>query len=205
MRYFKKTTALVLSITLLMAAGKILNTQTKEAAATVPTSIKAEAQATMVITTVTSKPTLEPEPEPTARIYDIPLMDELQEYTFTLCTENNVDYEMVLAMMERESSYREKTISKTNDYGLLQINKVNHKWLSKELGINDFLDAKQNILAGIYMLAELTKKYSDPSKVLMAYNCGEEGAKKLWSQGKTTSEYSREIMARAEKLREEGK
>lgn len=51
----------------------------------------------------------------------------------------------------------------------------------------------------------LTEKYEDPHQVLMAYNCGEAGAKKLWKQGKTTSEYSREIMIRAEELREEGK
>lgn len=112
---------------------------------------------------------------------------------------------MVLAVMDQESDYREKVISKTNDYGIMQINKVNHEWLKEELGIDDFLDAEQNILAGIRMLSELTEKYEDPHQVLMAYNCGEAGAKKLWKQGKTTSEYSREIMIRAEELREEGK
>jgi hypothetical protein len=39
----------------------------------------------------------------------------------------------------------------------------------------------------------------------MAYNTGEAGAKKLWEQGITTSEYSREIIARAEELRKEMK
>jgi hypothetical protein len=53
------------------------------------------------------------------------------------------------------------------------------------------------------MLAELTKKYSDPNKVLMAYICGEAGAKKLWSQGIATSEYSLDIIARAKELKEE--
>lgn len=205
MRYFKKTTALVLSITLLMAAGKVLDIQAKEAAATNLIPTRHEAQEAMAVTTVASKLAPEPKPEtqPAARIYDIPLADELQEYTFTLCTENGVDYEMVLAMMERESSFKEKEISKTNDYGLMQINKVNHRWLSDELGINDFLDAKQNILAGIHILTGLTQKYGDQNKVLMAYNCGENGAKKLWDKGITSSEYSRAIIARAEELKEE--
>jgi soluble lytic murein transglycosylase-like protein len=110
---------------------------------------------------------------------------------------------MVLALMDQESDYREKVISKTNDYGIMQINKVNHEWLKEELGIEDFLEAEQNILAGIRMLAGLAAKYEDPHLVLMAYNCGENGAKKLWKQGKTTSQYSRSIMARAEELRKE--
>ena len=137
------------------------------------------------------------------RIYNIPLADELQEYTFSLCKENDLDYEMVLAMMDQESDYKEKMISKTNDYGLMQINKVNHGWLKEKLGIEDFLDAEQNILAGIIMLSELAGKYDDPHQVLMAYNNGETGAKRLWDQGATTSEYSRSIMARAEELRKE--
>lgn len=139
------------------------------------------------------------------RIYNIPLADELQEYTFSLCKENNLDYEMVLAMMDQESDYKEKMISKTNDYGLMQINEVNHGWLKTELGIEDFLDAEQNILAGVRILSELTGKYEDPHQALMAYNNGEAGAKRLWGQGKTTSEYSRSIMARAEELRKEMK
>lgn len=137
------------------------------------------------------------------RIYNIPLTDELQEYTFGLCKENDLDYEMVLAMMDRESSYKEKMISNTNDYGLMQINKVNHGWLKERLAINDFLDAEQNILAGIYMLTDLTHRYDDPHQVLMAYNAGETGAKKLWEQGITTSEYSREVIARAKEFNKE--
>ena len=154
---------------------------------------------------ITPSPTPEPEedPEPQVRFYDIPLSRELQEYTFRLCEENGLDYEMVLALMDQESDYREKVISKTNDYGIMQINEINHEWLKEELGIDDFLEAKQNIRAGIRILAELTAKYEDPHLVLMAYNCGESGAKRLWKQGKTTSEYSRSIMARAEELRKE--
>ncbi len=136
-------------------------------------------------------------------IYNIPLADELQEYTFGLCKENNLDYEMVLAMMDQESDYKEKMISKTNDYGLMQINKVNHGWLKEKLGIEDFLDAEQNILAGIIMLSELAGKYDDPHQVLMAYNNGETGAKRLWEQGATTSEYSREVIARAKEFKKE--
>ncbi|NLE27069.1 MAG: lytic transglycosylase domain-containing protein [Clostridiaceae bacterium] len=191
MRHFKKTAALLLT-TAVLFTGKM----------TLDLNVSGNEAKTAIIH-VEQIHTEKREPEPTARIYSIPLADELQEYTFGLCKENDLDYEMVLAMMDRESDYREKMISKTNDYGLMQINEVNHGWLKTELGIEDFLDAEQNILAGVRMLSELTGKYEDPHQALMAYNSGEAGAKRLWGQGKTTSEYSRSIMARAEELRKE--
>ncbi len=215
MRHFKKTITLFLATAVLFTGKTLLDLNTLgnevEALNNQVEQIQAEQnrRPEVTITAMIIKPTPteapEPKPEPTARIYDIPLNEELQTYTFNLCEENDLDYETILAMMDQESDYREKVISKTNDYGIMQINKVNHEWLKEELGIDDFLDAEQNILAGIRMLSELTEKYEDPHQVLMAYNCGEAGAKKLWKQGKTTSEYSREIMIRAEELREEGK
>lgn len=216
MKYFRKTTTLIIA-TAIVFTGKItldLNARGQEtqttSSAVEPVHIQQlEPIPTIAAMTITPYPTPEPEPEPVedpepqVRIYDIPLSPELQEYTFRLCEENGLDYEMVLALMDQESDYREKVISKTNDYGIMQINEVNHEWLKEELGIDDFLEAKQNIRAGIRILAELTAKYEDPHLVLMAYNCGENGAKRLWKQGKTTSEYSRSIMARAEELRKE--
>lgn len=208
MRYFRKTTALAVSVALIVAAGKMMSVQVKE---TEPAQTTAQAApmraATITTIPVISRgvtaPTTTPSPEPTARIYDIPLEDRLQEYTFELCEENGLDYELVLAVMEKESHYNESEISKTDDYGLMQINEVNHEWLEDKLGISDFLDAEQNIRAGIYILAWLTGKYEDPNKVLMAYNNGESGAKKLWQEGITSSRYSRAVIARADELREE--
>lgn len=213
MKNFKKTTTLLLATAVLFtgktmldlnAMGNEVETLSNQVEH-LHTEQSREPRATIAVIQITTAPTKAPEPEPESevRIYNIPLDEELQEHTFYLCKENDLDYEMVLAMMDQESDYREKVISKTNDYGIMQINQVNHEWLEEELGIDDFLDAEQNILAGIRILAELTEKYEDPHRVLMAYNCGETGAKRLWKQGKTTSEYSRSIMARAEELREE--
>jgi len=213
MKHFRKTTTLIIA-TAIVFTGKItldLNAggqeQQNTTSAVEPIHIQQlePEQTISAMMVITPSPTPKPEedPEPQVSFYDIPLSRELQEYTFRLCEENGLDYEMVLALMDQESDYREKVISKTNDYGIMQINEINHEWLKEELGIDDFLEAEQNILAGIRILAELTEKYEDPHLVLMAYNCGETGAKRLWKQGKTTSEYSRSIMARAEELRKE--
>lgn len=212
MKYFRKTTTLIIATAIVFTCKIMLDlnaggqTQTTSSAVEPVHIQQLEPEPTIAaMMVITPSPTPEPEedPEPQVRFYDIPLSRELQEYTFRLCEENGLDYEMVLALMDQESDYREKAISKTNDYGIMQINEVNHEWLKEELGIDDFLEAKQNIRAGIRILAELTAKYEDPHLVLMAYNCGESGAKRLWKQGKTTSEYSRSIMARAEELRKE--
>lgn len=213
MKIFKKTTTMLLATAVLFTGKTMLDLNTlgsevetlSNQVEHLHTEQSREPRTTIAVIQITTAPTETPtpEPEPATKIYDIPLDEALQEYTFNLCEENNLDYELILAIMDQESDYREKVISKTNDYGIMQINKINHGWLEEELGIDDFLDAEQNILAGIRILTELTEKYEDPHQVLMAYNCGENGAKRLWNQGKTTSEYSRSIMARAEELREE--
>ena len=111
---------------------------------------------------------------------------------------------MVLALMDRESDYTASAISKTNDYGIMQINRINHEWLTEELGTTDFLNPEQNIRCGVYMLAELAKKYDDPHRVLMAYNMGEKGAREYTAKGNTSSAYSRYIMEQRDKLLQEG-
>lgn len=136
-------------------------------------------------------------------IYDIPLSESLQFYTYYLCKQNGLSYELVLAIMDEESDYREKVISATNDYGIMQINAGNHSWLSEALNIDDFLDAEQNIKASIYILSDLSAKYDDVHKILMAYNMGEYGASKKWEQGILTSKYSRQVVDRANELRSE--
>ena len=124
-------------------------------------------------------------------LYDIPLDTELQNYTYDLCVEYSIEeyYPLMLAVMWHESNFNEKAVSETNDYGLMQINKINHKWLSEKFGITDFLDAKQNIKAGVYMLSTYLLKYEDIDKALMAYNLGETGARRCWSAGKYTTKY----------------
>lgn len=128
--------------------------------------------------------------------YSIPLSNELQHYTYAICLEADIVefYEVVLALMWQESNFRSNIISKTNDYGIMQINVVNHEWLKKKLGITDFLDPYQNIYAGVHIFASLLKKYKDPHKALMAYNFGEAGAQGYWSRGAYTSSYSRGVL-----------
>ena len=133
-------------------------------------------------------------------IYNVPLDDALQRYTYNLCVDYEIEeyYPLVLAVMWRESEFVPTIISKTNDYGLMQINKVNHEWLSEKLEITDFLDEEQNIHAGVFMLSLYLHKYGDIDKALMAYNMGETGAKKRWDAGIYSTNYTRTTRERLE-------
>ena len=136
--------------------------------------------------------------------YSIKLSQELQEYLYEKCTENELEYELVLAVMRLESNFKSNLISSTNDYGLMQINTCNHQSLKKKLGITDFLNAKQSIDAGVYMLSDLSDKYKDEHKLLTAYNWGEYGMLRGWKKGVRSSKYSRKVLQYKEQLIEDG-
>jgi len=128
-------------------------------------------------------------------IYHIPLSADLQNYTYNRCVEYGIKeyYTLVLAVMWQESDYSPDMVSSTNDYGIMQINKVNQGWLSKLLGTTNYLDARQNIRAGTYLISKLLLKYDDVDKALMAYNMGESAAAECWSESTYTSSYSRHV------------
>ncbi len=96
--------------------------------------------------------------------------------------------------MSCESNFTASAVSPTNDYGLMQINQVNHDELTQILGVTDFLDPYQNIRAGCFTLRKLFEKYQDPNLVLMAYNLGETGAANLWKQGVYSTSYTDKII-----------
>ena len=61
-----------------------------------------------------------------------------------------------------------------------------------------------NIYAGTYIISGFVHKYDDYNLALMAYNCGETGASRLWKQGYYSSKYSRSIINYMEDLIEQG-
>lgn len=132
-------------------------------------------------------------PQKQYTVYNVDLSVELQNYTQDICEEYGVSYPLAIAIMYHESRFQPDVVSNTGDYGIMQINKCNHAWLEKELGITDWFDPYQNIKAGVYILS-LNSQYGDLHKVVMCYNYGPTGAKKCWDKGIYSSEYSRTVM-----------
>lgn len=125
----------------------------------------------------------------------VPMDAELQKHVYQVAQEYGLDWTLLMAIIQKESRFKADAISATDDYGLMQINHINHGWLSVETGVNNFLDPYQNVRAGAYMLKQLFDKYQDPHMALMAYNMGESGAAEWWNQGVYTSQYSRAVIS----------
>jgi hypothetical protein len=125
------------------------------------------------------------------------LDDETQQMILDKCEEHNIDFAFTMGVIYAESRFQADADSGSS-VGLMQINRINHGWLSEKLGLTDFFDPEQNVTAGLHMLEMLFEKYEDPALVLMAYNMGETGAKRRWDKGIYTSDYAEAVLQQAE-------
>ena len=127
--------------------------------------------------------------------FDVPLSHSLQRYIYEICADENVPVTLVYAMIEHESQFNPEIVSKTDDYGLMQINEVNHTWLNEEYRCADMLDPYQNVFCGVKIIGEYVNRYDgDLTKALMAYNMGDYGARKAWENGVKEITYSNTIL-----------
>lgn len=131
---------------------------------------------------------------PDRKYYDVKLSIAEQNTVFDYCEMYDVPAELVFGIMSVESEFVSSSLSSTLDYGIMQINSSNHKWLSEELGVTDFFDYEQNVLCGVYMLSEYYHKYADVEKIAMCYHYGESGAVDLWEKGITSSDYTSAVV-----------
>ena len=184
-------------------------------AAEPPLAAKEVAQHTQEVqpaTFVVYAPPQEPEPtetpEPTVEELmeggylrdDIDLSYDLQAVAWNVAETFGIPHGILLAVMYEESRFDVDAVNYNETcFGLMQINRCNYEWLHEtlaEYGATDIQnDPEDNILAGAYMLADLYGKYGDWHLALMAYNCGESGAKKQWDAGYYSSEYSRTVIS----------
>lgn len=127
-------------------------------------------------------------------LFDIPLSDSLQKYIYEICADEGVPVTLALAMIEHESGFNPEVVSSTDDFGLMQINAVNHEWLEEKYRTADFLNPYQNVFCGITIIGGYIEKYGDYGKALMAYNMGDYGAQRAWENGVTSTDYSTTIL-----------
>lgn len=120
---------------------------------------------------------------------------DLKKYTEQVCDEYNVDYSLALGVIYNESRFKSGlTHLNTNgtiDYGLMQINEVNFKYLNKTLGItsmNQLLDDRVGIKCGIHLLAYHKDATGNDSAALLRYQVGEGTYKKYIKRCKYTND-----------------
>lgn len=87
----------------------------------------------------------------------------------------------------------------------MQVQEKWHKERIKEEYVDNLYDPYENIRVGLNYLQELIGGEENPDYhyVLMCYNMGEPKAKELFSKGIYSSEYSREVLQRAEEIKQE--
>ena len=134
-------------------------------------------------------------------IYDVPLGRELQIFTQEVCKRYRIDYELVLAVIQVESSFNPNAYNeKTDCIGLMQVKGINLPELIEEFDVNYLLDPYENVLGGVYLLSKASVG-CDTEHALMIYNCGLTGARKLWCSGIHSTEYTRKVLAAKDELR----
>jgi soluble lytic murein transglycosylase-like protein len=136
---------------------------------------------------------------------EIPLSRELQEYTYGRSRLLGLEYEMVLAIMWRESQFKHDVVGSnsngTRDSGLMQINDINRGWLKEKHGIENLLDPYQNIDAGTLILSDYFTKY-DETRALLCYQYGEQGMLKKWEEGMRTNDLTVLVQSKRDEYRE---
>lgn len=155
----------------------------------------------VVQTEAVQEPTPEPTPEPVRYRDDIVsggrlLAYDLQELMQDTCDRYGVPYALALAIAEVETHFDPDAVSAGGDTGLMQINPCNHAWLLEQgMDVHTYAG---NIEAGIYIISGYLNTYDTLDMVLMAYNCGPSGAKKLQESGVYQTDYTRKVIASME-------
>lgn len=130
-----------------------------------------------------------------------------QKYTWELCQMFDVDYNLILAVMYHESRFKIDAYSKTNDIGLMQVNRGNRAWANELAGRKiDLYDPYDNILTGILIYKHYEDYWLDrgiegeklPKYTLNSYNMGISG---FASAGYPVNRsYSRNILSTMEEM-----
>ena len=92
-------------------------------------------------------------------------------YINALCDEYGVDYEMVKAVIQTESSWNHKAVSTSGAIGLMQV-LPSTAWDEFKTPKEDLFDQYVNVTVGIKYLAHLNNHFDDMDATLTAYSHG---------------------------------
>lgn len=105
---------------------------------------------------------------------DVPLDYDTQAFLRAACDESGVEYELALAVIWRETTFRNVIGDNGNSFGYMQVQPRWHSERMARLGVTDLMDPFSNFRVGCDYLAELLEKYELPV-ALTHYNTGGPG------------------------------
>jgi len=118
----------------------------------------------------------------------------------------DVDYRLVLAVMDAESNFRHDVVSDAGAIGIMQVKRVVAREFSEEVGIpyeRDVLHCPHaNVRFGIYYLSWLSRHYDNDYAILYAYNVGYTRARQnMQRSSEPKTGYTRKVMEEYERNR----
>ena len=128
----------------------------------------------------------------------VPLSYEDQDHLQTASEEGGAPYPLALAVIEKETNFTNVAGDGGDSIGYMQVAPRWHGDRMERLGVTDLWDPYGNFRVGCDFLGELLDTYGDTNKALMVYNMGPGRAAELWEEGIYETQYSREVMERAE-------
>lgn len=133
--------------------------------------------------------------------------EELREVARTMYDASRryqVDYRLVLAVMDAESNFRHNVVSGAGAVGIMQVKPVVAREFSDEVGIpyrqNVLRCPHANVRFGVYYLSWLSRHYDNEYAVLYAYNVGFTRARQnMQRSSEPKTWYTRKVMEEYEK------
>lgn len=126
-----------------------------------------------------------------------PLPKKTQREIFEICAGATVSFELVMAVIDKESGFDPKCVSdEGRSVGLMQIQEKWHHGIMDKLGCRDLYDPVQNVRVGVELLKRHFKAYQDAAATLMAYNGGQAYAERMITEGKI-SDYAESVLEKA--------
>ena len=120
---------------------------------------------------------------------DIPLDYATQMLLYGACLEFDVDFNLMLALIEQETRFQNIKGDGGDSEGFCQIQDRYWSGLMAEIGAENLMDPEDNFRTGCAIMRQLMDKYVAVEDALSAYNRGKPGQTK----------YSRDVMERMQK------
>ena len=133
---------------------------------------------------------------------DIPLDAETQRLLWQACEETGVVYELALAVIWKETNFRNIRGDGGDSYGYMQVQPRWHSERMDRYGVTDLMDPYGNFLVGCDYLAELAAKDRGIEWALMAFNGGPSYANKM-AKAEKVSKYAKDVLEYMNNLKTE--
>lgn len=110
----------------------------------------------------------------------VPLSADIQQYLWNECQDLGIKYCFALGVISVETgdTFDPTLISRTNDWGIMQVNKCWHKTFKKMGYITcseDLLNPYNGIHCGLWVLNDAVQKYGNCERAYAYYNTGNSG------------------------------